>query len=306
MTAAGPLQRRLIARAAASLIGACCTAALAQPVSATTETLVNDRPEAWALRYLGSTTLLTAFGDAPSAAPWQWTLAADLGHVPTLSASQQRVGFNGTKPEDLNKSPVFGRLRVGVALPLGLAAELAYTPPVEIGGAKPRNLIAASIGGRWWSQGPWSVGSRLFGQTGSVRGDFTCAADLANVTDRAINPYGCQAPSNDRVDLRYVGADLTLAWRTGQWQWHAGGGAVKTDFSVEVDALTDGVRDRSRLYSKGKLGYVSAGGRYQLAPQWSVASELLFVPLDVRRAPAYARESDGLTSLRLQVRYEMR
>ena len=301
------LPPRLLAHAATALIGACSTIAAAQPVdTSSSQSLANDRPEAWAMRWLGSTTLLTAFGSVPDAAPWQWNLAVDLGQVPRLSDAQQRVGFNGTKAEDLNKSPVFGRLRVGLALPLGMAAELAYTPPLEVDGAKARNLIAASIGGRLWSQGPWSFGSRLFGQTGSVRGDFTCAAELANVTDRTINPYGCQAPSNDQVDLRYVGADLTLAWRTGAWQLHAGGGAVKTNFRVQVDALTDGVRDRSVLTSTGNLGYLAAGVRWAIAPQWSVASELLHVPLDVRRAPVYARESDSLTSVRLQLRYDLR
>jgi hypothetical protein len=33
---------------------------------------------------------------------------------------------------------------------------------------------------------------------------------------------------------------------------------------------------------------------------------VLFVPLHVRRAPAYARESDNLTSLRLQLRHDFR
>lgn len=295
---------RALARAAiASTCALAANLVAAQPVVGDHEALANDRPEAWALRYLGGTTLFTSFGEGtdPTGSA-RWTLAMDLGHVPRLSDRQRRVGFNGTKLENLNKSPLFGRVRAGYAWAPGWTAEVAYTPPLTIDGAKARNLWAIAVGGRWWQQGPWSLGSRLFAQTGSVRGDFTCAAELANVTDPALNPYGCEAASRDTIHLRYAGADLTLAWTSTDWQAHLGAGAIRTNFHVQVDALTDGVRDRSRRESKGALGYVALGMRWRLDPAWSVASEVLHVPLHVRRAPTYARESDALTSLRVQVR----
>src|SRR5664279_2999189 len=91
---------------------ACAFGVRAQAVIHNDERLDTDRPEAWALNYMAASSLMTAFGETPALAPWHWGVALDLGQIPRLSAAQQRVGLDGTKQEDLNKSPVFGRARV--------------------------------------------------------------------------------------------------------------------------------------------------------------------------------------------------
>ena len=276
----------------------------AQPVVGGDEHVGADRPEAWAMNYFAATTFMTAFGEAPALAAWRWNVATELGHIPRLSDSQRRVGFNGTKLEDLNKSPVFGRLRFMLGLPYGWLAELAITPQVEINGARPHNLIAAAVGHRLLEQDAWTLSARAFGQHGSVQGDITCPAALANVTDPALNPYGCQAASRDRVGLNYYGADVVAGWGMGAWHWHGDLGLVRTALDVQVDALTDGVRDRTHLFARSSLPYFALGGRHDLTKHWSLAAEVLYVPLPVRRSPNFARENDPLTSLRLQLRYD--
>lgn len=276
----------------------------AQPVTGGSETLASDRPEAWAMNYLTATTFLTAFGEVPALPAWRWGVAAELGHIPRLTDAQRRVGFDGTKLEDLNKSPVFGRLRFTLGLPHDWVTEIAYTPPVEIAGARTRDLFALAIGRRLIERGAWTLSARAFGQAGSVRGDITCPAELADVTDPARNPYGCRAASNDRLTMNYYGADLTAGWNAGAWHLHAGVGAVRTELAVQVDALTDGVRDRTRLLARDVLPYFALGARRDFNAHWSVAAEVMHVPLEVRRAPGFARESDPLTSLRLQLRYQ--
>jgi hypothetical protein len=272
--------RTLLALAFA-LVFAC--AVDAQPLSGGEEHLAADRPEAWAMNYFAATTLFTAYGEVAARAPWQWDLATDLGHIPRLNDRERRVGLFGTKFEDLNKSPVFGRLRLTVGLPQDWLAEFAYTP-----------LIARD---------PWSVAVRALGQHGSIRGDVTCPARLANVADPVSNPYNCQAASNDRFGLNYYGADLTAGLRTGAWRLFGSAGLVRTDLDVQVDALTGGVRDRSHLFSRSWLHFFTLGARYEVDPKWSVATELLYVPLHVRRGQGAARETDSLASLRLQLRY---
>ncbi len=69
------------------------------------------------MRCFAGTTLMKSFGEAAKIAPWHWNVALDLGDIPRLSDAQQRVGFGGFKNEDLNKSPVFGRLRLALGLP---------------------------------------------------------------------------------------------------------------------------------------------------------------------------------------------
>ena len=278
----------------------------AQTIFRQDEILTADRPEAWALNYFAAASLITPFGETPSLAPGDWALALDLGHIPRLSDDEQRVGFNGSKAEDLNKSPVFGRLRLMLGLPAHWVAEIGYTPPLSIDGTRSHDLIALAIGRRVIDRGDYTLSIRAFGQHGGARGDITCPGELAGVSDSERNPFGCQAASHDRVTLNYYGIDLTSGWAAGRWNWHASVGAARTELAVQVDALTFDVRDRSRVVSRDVLPFVAVGASREVGPNWSVAMEVLHVPLTVRRGPDAPHENDPLTSLRLQLRYRAR
>jgi hypothetical protein len=275
----------------------------AQTVIEDNRSLASDTPEAWAMRYFAGTTLMTSFGETARLAPWRWNIAFDLGSIPHLSDAQQRVGFGGFKNEDLNKSPVFGRLRLALGLPGDWVAELGYTPPLEIGGSRARNVVALAVGRRLFDSDAFTLSIRALGQVGRVQGDITCPARVAGVTDPLQNPEGCRAPSQDTFTTNYYGIDATAGWEAGEWKWHAGAGIVRTQLSVQVDALVLASRDRSRLTSDGNLPWLTIGARRELGPRWSLAAELLYVPLDVRRPPDFSRSNDPLTSVRAQLRY---
>jgi hypothetical protein len=278
--------------------------AAAQVVVRQDENLGGDRPEAWAMQRAAGVSLMTAFGQLPSLAPGQWSLSLDAGSVPRLDDEDRRVGFNGEKLEDLNKAPVFGRLHFRVGLPAGWIGEFGYTPPVTIDGAKARELVAAAIGHRVFGRGGFSLAARAFGQHGTIEGDITCPADLTGVADLELNPYGCQAASNDRVTLNDYGLDLIAGWDSGPWHWHGDFGVVRTELQTQVDALTFDVRDRSRLVADGMLRYLAVGTRRSMGDHWSIGGEVLYVPLDVRRRPGEDVRDASLTSLRLQLRYD--
>jgi hypothetical protein len=293
---------RLAALALAVLL-LCARGAHAQIVVHRDEHLASDRPEAWAMNYVAASTFMTGFGATPVLAPGDWSVDAVLAYIPRLSEVQQRIGFNGTKFEDLNKTPVFGRARLMVGLPSGFVAELGYTPALQINGTTPRDLFAVAIGRRLFDRTGFSLSARLFGQHGRVGGDITCPAKLAGITDRQQNPFGCQTPSDDRLALNYYGVELTSAWDVGGWQLHLGLGAVRSELSVQVDALTFDERDRSRLDARGALPFATVGVSRDIAADWSVGIEWLYVPLYVRRPPDFGRERDPLTSVRLQLRH---
>ncbi|MET0683422.1 MAG: hypothetical protein ABWZ29_08790 [Casimicrobiaceae bacterium] len=274
----------------------------AQTVIENNQSLASDTPEAWAMRYFAGTTLMTSFGETANLAPWRWNGAIDLGNIPRLSPAQQRVGFGGFKDEDLNKSPVFGRLRLAVGLPDDWTAELGYTPPLEIDGSRARNVVALAIGRRVFASDALTLSMRALGQVGNVQGDITCPARLAGVPDPVQNPYGCQAPSKDTFTTNYYGMDATLGWELGDWKGYASAGIVHTQLSVHVDAQLVESRDRSRLTSNGNLPWLTVGVRRDIDRQWSLAVELLYVPLNVRRAPDFSLDKDPLTSLRVQLR----
>lgn len=277
--------------------------AVAQTDFRNNEILEADRPEAWAMNYFVASSLLTSTGQAPSLATGQWMVALDVAQVPRLSDDQQRIGFNGVKQEDLNRSPVFGRARGWVGLPAGWVAEIGYTPPLRIEDTQPRHFLALGVGRRLVEGDAFSLSWRVFGQHGDVEGDITCPASVSGIEDGTINPYGCHAPSQDVASLNYYGTDLTWAWSLRPWQWYVDTAVVRTETQVQVDAYTFDVHDRSRLVAHDVLPSVAAGVQREVGPHWAWGAELLFVPLTVRRSAGAPSERDDFLDLRFQVRY---
>jgi hypothetical protein len=277
--------------------------AKAQTVLRNNEILESDRPEAWAMNYFVASSLLTSTGQTPTLDSGQWMVALDLAYVPRLSDAEQRIGFNGVKQEDLNRSPVFGRAHAWVGLPGGWVGEIGYTPPLRIEDTQARHFIALGVGRQLVSRGTFGLSWRVFGQHGAVEGDITCPARLAGIDDFATNPYGCHAPSQDVASLNDYGTDLTWSWSARPWQWYVDTGVVRTETQVQVDAYTYDVHDRSRLVAHDVLPFVTAGLQREIGARWVWGAEVLFVPLSVRRTAGAPSERDDFLDLRVQLRY---
>ena len=145
--------------------------AQAQFVVAETETLDFDRPESWGMKYYASLALLTSMGVPEKRAAGSVDLGFEGSIVPQMNDQERRIGFNGTKLEDVNKTSFFGRIRGSVALGKGLWLELGYTPPVELGGAKP-NILALGLGRPFELSSRWRLGVRGYGQIGKLMETF--------------------------------------------------------------------------------------------------------------------------------------
>lgn len=276
----------------------------AQTVVRDEEILASDRPEAWAMNYVTAASLMTSGGAAPG--PGAWRVAGDLRHVPTLSRAQQQVGFGGAKAEDLNKSPVFGRLRIARGFADGWHLELGYTPPLRIDGVRVRDLFALAVGKQWMLPRAATLSLRAFGQHGSAHGDITCPAEVAGPFDAEANPFGCVAPSSDRIALNHYGVQGAAAIGRGGWRSQLAAGLVRNEPAVQVDARVFTVRDRSHLVARGVLPFFVLGVERELAPQWRLGVDLLHVPLDVRREPEGRVENDAYTALALRVAWDSR
>lgn len=277
--------------------------ATAQTVVYNNENLASDRPEAWAMNYFVASSLLTSTGAAPSLESGQWMAGLDVAQVPRLSDSEQRIGFNGVKQEDLNHSPVFGRVRAWVGLPAGWIGEIGYTPPLRIQDTQPRHFFALAIGRRLLERGAFSLSWRIFGQHGDVEGDITCPAHIAGIDDVHINPYGCHAPSQDVASLNYYGTDLTWAWSAQPWQAYVETAAVRAETQVQVDAYTFDAHDRSRLVAHDVLPFLAAGVQRDFGARWTGDAEVLFMPLSVRWSAGAPSQRDDFLDLRFQLRY---
>ena len=86
-----------------------------------TENLNPARPEGWVMNYYTSATLLAGFGPPRSRPLGSIEVGIEFDWLPSLSAEERLVGFNGTTELNTNKCPVFFRPRLTVGLPWRLA-----------------------------------------------------------------------------------------------------------------------------------------------------------------------------------------
>ena len=273
------------------------------------ERLGFSQPEAWAMKYFASTTLLSGLDIPRDSVPGSVTFGVELGQVPELSVEQQRVGFGGTKEEDLNSAPIFLRPRVAVELPWRLSFTVAFAPPVRFFGVTPR-LIAAGLERPFYERAEWKLGWRAYGQVGTVQGAFTCPrAALAFPEGSPNNSYGCEAESADVATLRYIGGELSGSRRftkMGGLTPHAAVAVNYVDSAFQVNAHTFGYLDHTRLETRGTTVSLSTGIGYELTQRFGLAVDLFYSPLEVRRGLGSPLSNDGLLNARALVSYRLR
>ena len=301
--------------ARALLVAACavvCLAALALPAHAQFvlrdhEDLDFDRPEAWAMAWFAAVAFPTALSSEPLP-PGAVELSLEGGYVPTLSEEQRTVGFLGEKPEDLNRSSVFGRPRIAIGLPADLTATVSWAPPAKIGGVEP-DVLSFALAGKLWQGERARFGGRLFGQRGTLRGDLTCPRDIAGLTDFERNPYGCEEPSRDEMSLRLVGAELQASTTLARWP------AVSPYVTIarsrlhaefQVDARRSGFLDRTLLETDGTIWSGTVGVSVDAGRGARVSGELFYAPLDVVGRAGKGKETDGLLNARVLLGYRIR
>jgi hypothetical protein len=261
-----------------------------------------DRPEAWAMKYFNSVSLLTGLGPPRARDAWTLEIGLELGNMPHLSEDQRRVGFGGAKVEDLNRLPAFFRPRLTIGLPAKWSLDIAYVPPIEVRGVT-SNLFAVGLERPVYSTGPWVLGIRFYGQVGTVESDFTCSEEEASYPPGPPdNIWGCEAASEDEVTLNYVGAAFTGGYRYRKTDFHWGAAANYMDMEFQVDALTFGLVDRSLLLADGWTWSINAGASWALGRRTSLAAEIFYSPLSVVRPPSTSVENDPLLNLRTMLR----
>ncbi len=269
----------------------------------------SDRPEAWAMNYFTSVSLLAGLGPPSRRKFGSVDLGVELGWIPSLSKSQRKVGFNGVKEEDLNKAPIFGRPRLTLGLPWNVAMVLSYVPPVPLFGVR-ANLFAFGLERPIYEHPPWTLGLRGYGQIGHIDGAFTCSSDVVKFKPgSAGNPAGCQKESNDRAIQHYGGLELTGAYRfdklKGLTPWVAVAGNY-LDNAFHVRAQTFGFQDRTRLATTTWTFSASGGVIYPLSDKLQVSVGVFYTPLEVTRPPETSSHLDGLLNVRTLLTYRWR
>jgi len=293
---------------ALALSAAAPVPATAQLVLAETETLDFDRPESWGMKYYASLALLTSMGVPQRRAAGQIDLGFEGGYVPQMSDAERRIGFDGTKLEDVNKTSAFGRVRGSVGLGKGVALELAYTPPIELGGATP-NIFALALG-RPFELGPaWRLGVRGYGQIGTIRADITCSAEeVAAGDDPQANPFQCVRPSEDESRQKVVGLEIVAGYDgRSRLKPYAGIGLNYMDLEFHINALYSGgrVEDHSVELTSGTAVSATAGLTVAVTKRLRITAELFYAWLKVQRPPSATPANEGFVNGRVFLSYQI-
>ena len=273
------------------------------------EELAFDRPEAWAMAWFAAVALPTALADPTPPAPGSLEVSLEGGWVPTLSEAERTVGFLGTKPEDLNRTSAFGRVRVTAGLPGRWSVTAGLVPPLAVGGIEPQ-LLSLAVARPLWEGRRLRLGGRALAQQGRFRGDITCTADAAAAPgDPVRNPYACEAPSRDELAVRLLGAELQLATalpgRLGVSPYlGVGWGALDAEF--RVDARYNELVDRTVLATDGDLWWATLGAAVGGPGRVRLSAELFYAPLDVVRDVNGRAENDALLNARAAIAYRLR
>lgn len=307
----GSRRAAALAALAAGLLSAVLGArpVAAQNVLDVTIPLRFDRPEAWAMKWAGSLSLFTGLGVPGPTHRGELQLGLEVGTVPALSESERRVGFNGTKVEDINRLDAFTRPRLRAGLSRRLAIAASVVPPVTIEGIEPE-IYGLALDALLFEGERWRVGGRLFGSRGTIDGDITCpASEVAAGDDLRRNPFRCEERSHDRITVEAAGAAVAVALergREGRLEPYAGVGLAHMDLELQVDARYSGIIDRALYVTDGWTAHATVGLGYRLSRRLSVAGELFYSPLDVVRPPKSSPQNDPLVNLRAVLRYAVR
>ncbi len=294
---------------AAGLLLAALAVAPALALPGLSEDLASTRTEAWAMRWFTELATPTVFGVAESTEAWSVDLALEGGWIPSLSREDRRVGFNGTKVEDINRSPLFGRPVVRLGLPGDFSLSAGWVPPIDFDGVSP-NLLSFALARPIWTGERGRLGAQAFYLDGRIEGDISCPRkEVRAGNDPVGNPFLCEEVSNDTMSVSSWGLEVGYAWRaTGEVELFFSGLWQQLDSEFQVRALYNGFRDTSNLRYAGGEWAATAGLGWQASPKLRLAGELFYAPLDVIRDPTGQgpSQNDPLFNLRVMGTYKLR
>lgn len=285
-------------------------------IDETEEVIDFDRPEAWAMARLTHVTQMTAMGTDPYA-PFPGRLGIDMAFeafwIPQLSDEQRRVGFNGHYKQNLDWSPVAGRIRLSLRGAAGWFFEVGLVPPLQLGSLQPLFLDGA-FGIRLDATEESRVFLRTHGQQGRLRGDIVCPEDLAGEFDNPDNRLNCHSPSLDQMTTATLGLDVGGDYAFGEWRPHVASSVQYLRPEYNLGALYHGDddnddvnqrEDRRRLATEGVTWTLMGGVTYRPTPNLPLTLEAAYTPLTVNR-PDQGEQREGVFNIRLVLRSHIR
>jgi hypothetical protein len=220
---------------------------------------------------------------------WHIELQAEVSPVPTASPSIEHASecFTASAKQHSRLTSVFARPRAILTLPLGLAIEASYIPPIQVGDAHP-HLGSAAISETAPLHGFGPFGSsalmlRADGTIGHVRGPITCAQGSLQQSQPDSACFG-DHPSNDTFSPTMFGLEgvYGVKSRGGRFEFFAGSGVswLRPRFVVGFTDL-DGNVDNTHVEVNLQRWSLLGGATLNLPARFAVTTEVYSVPKDV-------------------------
>lgn len=258
-------------------------------------------PEGWGMSYMSAASLNLS-DSFPTPLPFgDYAFTGEISTIPKLNREQQKIGFGGLKYEDLNKSPLFGRGKLKIGFYWDSILELSYTPPLEIRGAKPKNLWGIALAKSIISNDSINLGVRYYHLAGHAVADVTCSKNTVNQPlYTAGNPSGCISVSKDRIDLGHQGFEMLLesSQLNANFRPYVSIASTEIDSSVKINAELELSREVAFVKTSGTINTLNLGLNYQFSDDWQINLGTSYTPLDVNR-PSPAGGDDDFWNVKL-------
>ncbi len=167
-----------------------------------------QRPESWAMASAAWALAPSPTRAIPEAQAGTLSVGGDAAYLRRFSTREEQVGFEGTAPESMNRTPVLGDLRLEAGAPGGVQVVLGWTPPVYVQGIR-ADVATLALERQCLHADHFRLGLRVFGAIGQLSGDITSDQATADAPGgSAGNPLDTDGESHDKFNWRMAGIDL--------------------------------------------------------------------------------------------------
>jgi hypothetical protein len=229
---------------------------------------------------------------APEAHP-QFQVGLEGAYLPKVdrATATPTICQPGKGPENTDLLFALPRPRVELPLPLGLALEASWIPPVRVDGVK-ANLFGVSLA-KSVELGSLTGSLRAHGTFGSIYGPITCArSELVKPESECFNG----TVSDDQMSPNIIGADVALGQTimSGRLRPYIGGGYNRLEPRFRVNFTNQfGTVDRTRVEVNLDRVVVFGGATWQVNDNYTATGEVYSAPADATTVRLVVRAAIG-------------
>jgi hypothetical protein len=199
----------------------------------------------------------------------------------------------GKGPENTDLLPGIARPRLGIPLPLGLALEASWIPPIRVHGVK-ANLVGLALARNIAVAEGVTAALRAHTTLGSVHAPVTCNQDALG--DPASECFHGQE-SDDRLSPNIFGLDASLGWSMAGGRLHpyVGTGYSRLQPRFQVNFTNQfGFTDHTEVEVNLDRVALFGGADWQLNDGFAVTGEIYAVPADAVTGRLVVRRTLGI------------